>query len=214
MANNITVKDGAGVDKVIATQDIASVHHQKTIPVDIAGVPIDEGTKLGATNETPPSTDTGASGINGRLQRIAQRLSALFPGALGANGGLKIEGIASGVPVPVALISASIAAAVLVFKDALSNTVFVVDAGPKTLDSYYIFNPNAGTAYVQFFDTVGTVTLGTTVPNASLGIPGGAAANLSDVNWGFAAGMKVAATTTAKGSTAPSVGLDCVFGKV
>jgi hypothetical protein len=59
---------------------------------------------LGATNETAPASDTASSGLNGRLQRVAQRLTsliALLPTALGANGGFKIEGVASGTAVPV-----------------------------------------------------------------------------------------------------------------
>lgn len=35
-------------------------------------------TSIGATNETAASTDTATSGLNGRLQRIAQRLTALL----------------------------------------------------------------------------------------------------------------------------------------
>lgn len=43
-------------------------------------------TAVGATNETAPASDTATSGLNGRLQRIAQRLTsliALFPTSLG-----------------------------------------------------------------------------------------------------------------------------------
>lgn len=43
-------------------------------------------TQLGATNETAPASDVAASGLNGRLQRIAQRISALLtvlPDSLG-----------------------------------------------------------------------------------------------------------------------------------
>lgn len=42
--------------------------------------------KLGIVTETAPGTDTASSGLNGRLQRIAQRLTSLiglFPSALG-----------------------------------------------------------------------------------------------------------------------------------
>jgi hypothetical protein len=59
---------------------------------------------IGATNETAPASDTASSGLNGRLQRIAQRLSSIIsvlPTALGSNGGLKIEGVSSGQAVPV-----------------------------------------------------------------------------------------------------------------
>lgn len=52
------------------------------------------GSMLGAVTETAPATDTASSGLNGRLQRLAQRFStfiALIPTALGANGGLKVD---------------------------------------------------------------------------------------------------------------------------
>jgi hypothetical protein len=62
----------------------------------------DFDTKVGALTETAPATDTASSGLNGRLQRIAQRLSsiiALLPTALGAGGGLKIDGSGTDLPV-------------------------------------------------------------------------------------------------------------------
>jgi hypothetical protein len=68
----------------------------------------DFDTKTGSLTEAAPATDTASSGLNGRLQRIAQRLTsliALLPTSLGANGGLKIEGVASGTVVPVSLAS-------------------------------------------------------------------------------------------------------------
>lgn len=42
--------------------------------------------RIGPVNETAPATDTAASGLNGRLQRIAQRITsliALIPASLG-----------------------------------------------------------------------------------------------------------------------------------
>ncbi len=45
-----------------------------------------ELTLVGAVNETAPASDTANSGLNGRLQRIAQRLTsfiALFPASIG-----------------------------------------------------------------------------------------------------------------------------------
>lgn len=46
--------------------------------------------EIGATGETAPASDTASSGLNGRLQRIAQRLTsliALLPTSLTAQGG-------------------------------------------------------------------------------------------------------------------------------
>lgn len=62
----------------------------------------DFDTKTGSLTETAPATDTASSGLNGRLQRIAQRITsliALLPTSLGAGGGLKIDG--SGTPLPI-----------------------------------------------------------------------------------------------------------------
>lgn len=52
----------------------------------------DFDSKAGALTETAPATDTASSGLNGRLQRIAQRITsliALLPSALTGSGNLK-----------------------------------------------------------------------------------------------------------------------------
>lgn len=51
------------------------------------------GVLTGAVNETAPASDTASSGLNGRLQRIAQRITsliALIPAALDAFGCFKV----------------------------------------------------------------------------------------------------------------------------
>lgn len=62
-----------------------------TPPAAITGFALEstqlaEATLIGAVTEAAPASDTASSGLNGRLQRIAQRLTsliALFPAALG-----------------------------------------------------------------------------------------------------------------------------------
>lgn len=68
-----------------------------SITIDAISLPLPTGaatsanqtsqlTLIGAVNETAPGTDTASSGLNGRLQRIAQRLTsliALIPSAIG-----------------------------------------------------------------------------------------------------------------------------------
>lgn len=60
--------------------------NQSTIPVSTASLPLPSGaatettlstvaTEIGATDEIAPNTDTKPSGLNGRLQRIAQHLA-------------------------------------------------------------------------------------------------------------------------------------------
>ncbi len=73
----------------------------KTLHSDLAAL----DTKTGSLTETAPASDTASAGLNGRLQRIAQRLTsmiALLPTSLGTGGGLKIEGTASDGAVAVA----------------------------------------------------------------------------------------------------------------
>lgn len=58
--------------------------------------------RIGIITETAPATDTASSGLNGRLQRIAQRITsliALLPAALGTGGGLKVDGSGTALPV-------------------------------------------------------------------------------------------------------------------
>jgi hypothetical protein len=59
-----------------------------------------QSTLVGAATETAPATDTASSGLNGRLQRIAQRLSSLLPSGLTVTASrLLVDG--SGVTQPV-----------------------------------------------------------------------------------------------------------------
>jgi hypothetical protein len=94
-------------------------------------------TPVGATNETAASTDTATAGLNGRLQRIAQRLSsliALLPGALGAGGGLKVDGSGTALPVS-GTVTAVSATATNLKVDASGVAVPVTDnSGSLTVD--------------------------------------------------------------------------------
>jgi hypothetical protein len=69
--------------------------------------------RQGIITETAPASDTASSGQNGRLQRIAQRITsliALLPAALGAGGGLKVDGSGTALPVSGPLTSAELLA--------------------------------------------------------------------------------------------------------
>lgn len=97
-----------------------------------------------------------------------------------------------------------------------SNAALVATAGgvsvkgsAGTFGGYFVYNPNTVVTYLQVFDVSSTVTLGTTRPDLVFGIPANSGANLEIVNGvNMANAIKIAATTTASGSTAPSTGLD------
>lgn len=94
----------ANSDPVVIASD------QSAVPVSASALPLPSGaatettlgtrlsesdfdTKVGALTETAPATDTASSGLNGRLQRIAQRITsfiALIPAALTGSGNFKV----------------------------------------------------------------------------------------------------------------------------
>lgn len=89
--SSIGQKTKAGSLSVVLASD------SDALPVSAASLPLPTGastlaeqqtqsTRIGDVTETAPGTDTASSGLNGRLQRIAQRITsliALFPSALG-----------------------------------------------------------------------------------------------------------------------------------
>jgi len=100
-----------------------------------------------------------------------------------------------------------------ILSNGLSTTVKTIKNQSGTLGGYFCYNPNASVvAYIQFFDVAGTVTLGTTLPIKSIGIPAASAGNLEwMMGVHFSNAIKVAATTTATGSTALGSAVDCNF---
>lgn len=81
------------------------------------------------------------------------------------------------------------------------------------LGTLYCYNPNSSVAYIQIYDVASAagVTVGTTVPTLSFGIPATSANGLPPAMIGipFFNGIQAAATTTAKGGSAPSTAMDC-----
>jgi hypothetical protein len=91
----------------------------------------------------------------------------------------------------------------------LGTTVVAVKASQGTLGGWYVYNPNTSVAYLQIFDVAsGSVTLGTTRPKLTLGIPASGAANLEmSLGVHFGTAISIAASTTPSGSSANSTAL-------
>lgn len=94
---------------------------------------------------------------------------------------------------------------------ALSTTVATVKASKAQLAFVHCYNPNASAAFVQFFDTAGAVTLGTTPPKVFIGIPATQSVSVP-VGIEFVNALKAAASTTPNGNTALGSALNCSFG--
>lgn len=78
--------DGSATD--VSTASPLPAHLRDSDGTDVA-----LSAKLGSLTEAAPANDTASSGINGRLQRIAQRITsliALIPAALTGSGNFKV----------------------------------------------------------------------------------------------------------------------------
>lgn len=97
----------------------------------------------------------------------------------------------------------------LALKTGTSNAGVVIKAQGGSFQAK-IYNPNASEVYLQCFDAVAPIVVGTTAPSFVIPIK---ASGTEDIDFpvGFAKGLIVAATTGATGNTAPSTGLDCFF---
>lgn len=112
---------------------------------------------LGIVTEPAPASDTASSGLNGRMQRIAQNISALIallPTALGGNGGLKIS-----------LPDTRPASGAITVQDTVSatatgqNSVSIVTGAPTAASFYTQAINGQSTARVQVTGTwTGTLT--------------------------------------------------------
>lgn len=93
----------------------------------------------------------------------------------------------------------------------IKATVTSVKSSAGTLFWYRIDNPNTSMVYFQMFDAAspGSVTLGTTAPTFSIGVPAsGSVGDSIAAGISFTNGIQVAVTTTRAGSTAPSSNSD------
>jgi hypothetical protein len=94
----------------------------------------------------------------------------------------------------------------------LTNTVVNIGTAntPGIVSGWYIYNSNNVVTYVQFFHLqASAVTIGTTQPVYSIGIPALSAANImSPTGIAHTTAISIGATTTRAGSTAPGTAID------
>jgi hypothetical protein len=150
----------------------------------------DTGVMMLGVRESAP-TDLSAGATNGDYE----------PLQVAKEGGLWVSHAATGGSSGLSVATGSIAATKTDIGSA--NT-----AG--SVYGWYFYNPNASVAYVQFFNTQASgVTLGTTAPVYSLGIPATSGANVvNPLGIPHSTAICIAITTTRAGSTGPGSTVD------
>lgn len=129
-----------------------------------------------------------------------------------AIGTVTVQNANSSAPVFGQLVPGTTLGWTSVLVNGITTTVTTVKSSAGKVSKLYCYNPNSSVAYVQVFNaTPSSVTLGTTTPLGSYGIPATNAAGYAMATLGenYSAAISVAATTTVKGLTAPSTALDC-----
>jgi hypothetical protein len=179
----------AGTLRVVLATDQPALTNKLLVTPDSVALPANQSVNVSQINGVTPLMGNGATGTGSHRVTIASDNTAFAVNA-------QVTPVTSG-----GLSTAS---------GSIGATVTAVKAGAGQLYGYYFYNPNASVAYVQVFDVAtGSVTLGTTTPKLSLGIPAGSAANL-DISNGVAFGtaITIAITTTRAGSTGPGSTVD------
>lgn len=76
MADDVSVANSGGTAFVTDTFQQTDLSHRQKVAIMGAGN--NEENVIGSITETAPASDTASSGVNGRLQRIAQRITSLI----------------------------------------------------------------------------------------------------------------------------------------
>jgi len=192
--------DAASVSAALSTEDIALLTALLTQS--------DFDTKIGSLTEAAPATDTASSGLNGRLQRIAQRLTtllAVFPATIDTNSGNKSAStlrivLATDQPSltnaqPVNLQPTTSGGSTPYRNLDLGVTGQVVKASAGQLYNYFISNNAIAARFVKFYDKA-TAPDQNDTPVWTFQIPAGSAANVAFPNGiAFAIGISIRGTT-------------------
>lgn len=214
---NIPVTPGTGknIDGV-TTASAGNVRQVVVIgdPSTDAGVAPVDATKGLSVNMTAGTNIIGKVGIDQTTPGTTNgvQINAAIPTGTNSIGTVQIGNTPNSTPI-LTTQTPSTVGGLSTYSGSIGATATAIKAGSGQLYGYYIYNSNSSTAYVQIFNiaTVG-ITLGSSTPVLSLGIPAGAGANVEFANGiFFGTAISFACTTTRGGSSAPSNTVDVNF---
>lgn len=165
MAANITLP---GTGAVVETVDLSGVERQSVTISDRAGNSVDS---IGGLTETAPASDTASSGLNGRLQRLAQRVTSL-----------------------IALTPGPATTTTRILSAAASTNATSAKTSAGTLKRVIGYNAAATIRYLKIYNKASSPTVGTDTPILTLPLPPATGFDLG-LEYSFATGIAFALTT-------------------
>lgn len=225
----------AGVEISIATSTLQTTGNTSLGNIDtnvaLLTTQSDFDTKTGSLTEAAPASDTASSGVNGRLQRIAQRLTSMITAlgspfqAGGSIGNTAFGSTQSGTwtvqpgntpnSTPwLVTDTAGTSGGLTMSKtiSAASTNATSVKGSAGQLYSVQVFNTNAAARYLKLFNKATAPTVGSDTPVKVFTIPGNASGSGVVINWdkglAFGTGIAFALTTGAPDSDTGSVALN------
>jgi hypothetical protein len=175
------------------------------VPVTLASND-DSLTLFGAVTEAAPGSDTASSGLNGRLQRIAQRLTsliALLPASLGAKAG---SASLSTTPASDDYARLPAVSASVLLSAAASTNATSAKASAGALKGIQGYNAKAAAVFLKFYDKATAPTVGTDTPVKTLYLPP-ATAFVFDFPEGFKFATGIAYALTGAAANADTTAL-------
>lgn len=173
-----------GIESLITSTNTKLDTLHTDLATTLAGYVDGLETLNGAVIETAPATDTASSGLNGRLQRIAQRITsliALVPASLGQKAmasafAVSIASDQSTFPVHPGASAASggiASTARLLSAAGSSGDATNVKASAGRLYAIQGYNASASVRYLKLYNSASAPTAGSGTPVKTLALPPG-----------------------------------------
>ena len=197
---SITVDGDVGVSGVVQVADNGG-----SLTIDATSLPLPNGA---STSALQTSGNASLTSIDGKTPALGQAVKAAsVPVTLASDQGNTPVSVAnfpatqpvSGTVTATPPAPSATASGLTPYRNqAVTNTGAAVKTTQGRVFGYHFANPNTAWSYVHFYNaTTANVTVGTTVPIASFGVPANAVLdgywNLSDT---FGAAISIAATTS------------------
>jgi len=200
----------AGTLRVVLATDQPQLTNKLLVTPDSVALPANQSVNVSQINGVTPLMGNGVTGTGSQRVTIASDNTAFTVNAAQSGTWTVQPGNTANTTPWLTTSSHTTTGGLTVATGSITATATSIKGSAGQVYVWYFYNPNASVAYVQFFNTAsGSVTLGTTSPVYSLGIPATSGANVEYSNGiAHSTAITIAVTTTRAGSTSPGSSVD------